>query len=168
MKRFKAEILKFGEMGEKTGWTYFIIPAAISNKVKPDWKRSYRVKGLLDKHPIKGIALLPMGEGDFIMPLNTALRKAIRKKHGDSLQVQLEEDKTEFVLNPDMMLCLADEPEALKNFKKQPGSHQRYFSKWIDSVRSDTLKARRIAQTVNAMLRGQNFAEMLRSLKNNR
>ena len=45
MVTFKAEIERFAEMGEKTGWTYVFIPFAIANEIKADCRKSYRVKG---------------------------------------------------------------------------------------------------------------------------
>jgi hypothetical protein len=160
--KFKAELLRFGEQGEKTGWTYFVVPAKLAKKIKPGFKRSFRVKGKLDAHPIKAVAILPMGEGDFIMPMNAALRKATRKRHGDTITVQLQEDKSEFVFDADLMLCLEDEPAALKHFKTLTGSHQRYFSKWIQSAKTDATKAKRIAMAVNALSRKMGYPEMLR------
>ncbi|MCC7029539.1 MAG: DUF1905 domain-containing protein, partial [Chitinophagaceae bacterium] len=74
MIQFKAIIEKFGQQGEKTGWTYFLIPAEIAEKINKGVKKSYRVKGFLDETEISGVAILPMGEGDFIMPLNAELR----------------------------------------------------------------------------------------------
>ncbi|MEJ0102256.1 MAG: DUF1905 domain-containing protein [Bacteroidota bacterium] len=70
MVQYTATILQFAEQGEKTGWTYIEIPADIAQKLKPGNKKSFRVKGKLDNHPIKKVALLPMGGGRFIMPLN--------------------------------------------------------------------------------------------------
>ena len=32
-------------MGEKTGWSYIEIPAAIAQQLKPNYKKSFRVKG---------------------------------------------------------------------------------------------------------------------------
>ncbi len=47
MVTFKAEIEKFEQMGEKTGWTYIFIPQAIAHQIKPDCRKSFRVKGKL-------------------------------------------------------------------------------------------------------------------------
>jgi hypothetical protein len=165
MVKYKTTILKFGKMGEKTGWTYIVIPADIARKLKKNNKKSFRVKGKLDAHTIKAIALLPMGEGEFIMPLNAAMRKSIGKKHGAMLEVRLEEDKSDFKFNADMMFCLKEEKPALDFFHSLTGSHQKYFSKWIDSAKTDATKAKRIAQMMNAMMKKQGFAEMLRALK---
>jgi len=79
MIRFNAIIEKFSKQGEKTGWTYVLIPAAIAKQLNPDKKTSFRVKGKLDAHSIQGIALMPMGEGDYVLPLKAEIRKAIRK-----------------------------------------------------------------------------------------
>lgn len=75
MVQFISDILKFREQGEKTGWTYVEVPAVAIRKLKPGFKKSFRVKGKLDGFTIKGVALLPMGGGRFIMPINAAMRK---------------------------------------------------------------------------------------------
>jgi hypothetical protein len=165
MVKFTAEILKFGKQGEKTGWTYIEVPAAQAKKLKPGFKKSFRVKGKLDASPIRAVALLPMGDGDFIMPLNAAMRKAIRKRNGDKLLVSLEEDKSEFIFDADFIVCLEDDPPALKYFKTLSGSHQRYFSKWIQTAKTDATKAKRIAMAVNALARNMGYPEMLREGK---
>jgi hypothetical protein len=95
MVAFTAKIQKFIKQGEKTGWTYIEIHSRYAQKIKPDTKVSYRVKGLLDDFRIEKTALLPMGDGNFIMPLNATLRKGIGKKVGDTLQVKLEVDERE-------------------------------------------------------------------------
>ena len=162
MIKFTTIILRFDKKGEKTGWTYIVIPADIAGKIKPGNRKSFHVKGKLDNYSFRRTALLPIGEGEFILPINATIRKAIGKRCGAMLTVQVEEDKSDFVFNLDLMVCLTDEPSALTFFKKLPGSHQRYFSKWIDSAKTDATKAKRITMAVNAMTRGKGFAEMLR------
>ena len=162
MVKFTTTILKFEKMGEKTGWTYIEVPADIARRLKPGHKRSFRVKGKLDSCSISKCALLPMGEGAFILPLNAAIRKRIGKSNGAMLKVQMEEDKSKFVFNPDLIACLEDEPSAIKYFQKLPGSHQRYFSKWVNDAKTDATKAKRIAMAVNVLARGLGFPEMLR------
>jgi len=168
MVLFKATILKFSTKGEKTGWTYIEVPAAIAQQLKPKEKKSFRVKGKIDEYSIKAVALLPMGEGNFIMPLNATMRKGIGKRHGAMLQVLLELDKAKLVLNPELIACLKDEPEAYIYFKHLAPSHQSYFSKWIGSAKTEATKAGRIAQTVNAMIKKQSYGEMIRSFSASR
>ncbi len=164
MITFKATIQKFDSMGEKTGWTYIEIPAAIAQQLKPDNKTAFRVKGKLDDWEFSSVALLPMGGGSFIMALKATVRKAIGKRKGAQLLVAMELDHTAFVLCKELMDCLADDPMALAYFNKQPGSHQKYFSNWVNSAKTEPTKTRRIAHTISAMLKGQNYGAMLRSL----
>ena len=165
MVRFETALRKFDKQGEKTGWTYIEIPADIAAKIKPGEKKSYRVKGKLDSHPITGVALLPMGAGAFIIPVNGDMRKAIGKRHGAMVKVQLEEDKKPFQFNKDFMECLNDEPVASQFFKSLTGSHQRYFSKWIDSAKTEPTRIKRIAQAVSALSKKLGYPEMIRSQK---
>ena len=168
MIRFTTTIHQFAQQGEKTGWTYIEIPADIAQKLKPGNKKSFRVKGKLDHYAISGIALLPMGGGSFIMAINGAMRKGIGKRKGAMLKVQLEMDTKPYQLNAEFMECLNDEPKALLFFKTLAISHQNYFSKWIESAKTETTKTKRIAQTVNALSRQQGFSEMIRGLQKNR
>lgn len=165
MIKFTAILKKFGIQGEKTGWTYIEVPADLAGKLKPGTKKSFRVKGKLDDHPIEQVALMPLGDGNFFMPINASMRKGIGKRQGASLKVQLEADNAAFKLNDEFMACLEDEPKALAFFQSLAPGHQRYFSNWIDSAKTDGTRAKRIAQTINAMLRSMNFGEMIRALK---
>jgi hypothetical protein len=103
MISFQVIIEKFGKQGEKTGWTYFVVPLDIAEKIHPGNRKSFRVKGTLDKVKINGVALIPMGEGNFIMPLKTDLRKQIKKGKGDTLEVRIELDKEVYQLNQDRL-----------------------------------------------------------------
>lgn len=150
-------------MGEKTGWTYIRIPAALAQQLLPDNKKSFRVKGRLDDHSIQKMALIPMGEGDFIMALNAGVRKAIRKQKGAALRVELEADRAVIQPPKALMDCLADEPAALAYFKGLPKSHQNYFGNWIRAAKTEGTRARRIACVVTAMVRHLTFSDMLRA-----
>jgi hypothetical protein len=165
MVSFSTTILKFDKKGEKTGWTYIEISARQAQKLKPDTKVSFRVKGKLDAHAIEKVALLPMGEGGFIMPLNASMRKATGKKAGDKLKVELEEDERSLTLSPDLMKCLKDEPVALANFKKLPKSHQQYYSKWVEGAKTMQTKSKRIMATVMGCLKSLNYSQMMREYR---
>ena len=98
---FSSEIEKFDKMGEKTGWTYVFIPFDISEKINPKVKKSYRVKGTIDKLPIRQTSLLPMGDGNFILPLKADLRKKLKKQQGEKVKLALEIETQEFQLSND-------------------------------------------------------------------
>lgn len=161
--QFTTTINRFESKGEKTGWTYIEIPADLAQELKPGNKKSFRVKGKLDNFKIEGIALIPMGGGKFIMALNNELRKGIGKRKGAMLKVQLAEDEKGFVFNKDFMDCLAFEPKAETFFKNLTGSHQKYFSKWIDSAKTMPTKVKRITMAVNALAKGMGYPEMIRA-----
>lgn len=165
MVQFVATLLKFDKKGEKTGWTYIEVPASKSAKIKPGQKVSFRVKGTFDSYAFEKVAMLPMGEGDFIIPINGTMRKALGKKQGDKIKVSLEADEQKLKLSHDLMACLKDEPEALAFFKTLPGSHQRYFSKWVEGAKTAQTKTRRIVTCVTAFSRKMSYGEMLRSYR---
>jgi hypothetical protein len=167
MIEFSTTILKFDEKGEKTGWSYISIPSRFAQQLQPGNKKSFRVKGKLDKLPISKVALLPMGDGNFIMPLNAKMRKELGKRKGASVHVQIEPDHAPLLPDRDLMLCMKEEPEALEFFKRLPKSHQNYFSKWIASAKTQPTRAKRIAHAITALASHQKFNQMMRTIKSN-
>ena len=162
MVKFTTTILQFADKGEKTGWTYINIPAKTAQLLKPGNKKSFRVKGLLDDYAIKAIALIPMGGGDFIMSINAAMRKGIKKRKGATLKVQLEVDNKELKPPQEFLDCLADDPDALAFFNTLTKGHQNYFGMWIRAAKTEATKTKRIAQAVTAMARKQDYGTMIR------
>ena len=162
MITYTTSILQFDKHGEKTGWSYIEVPADIAEQLKPGCKKSFKVKGKLDGYSISQVSLLPMGNGIFIMPINAAMRKGTGKKKGAMLKVQLAEDKKEYELNTDLMECLADEPAAMAFFKTKNQSFQNYYSKWVESAKTEATKAKRIAMAVSSLAKKIEFGEMLR------
>ena len=162
MVAFTAIISRFDKQGEKTGWTYIPIPAAIAEQIHPADKKTFRVKGWLDDYRYEGISLVPMGGGDYIMALNATIRKGIGKRVGAKVNVKIEEDNKPVEPPGAFLECLADEPKALEAFNLLPKSHRNYFIKWIDSAKTDPTRAKRIAMSVNALAKGIDFGRMIR------
>jgi len=164
---FDALLQKFDAKGEKTGWTYIVVPLKVSEKIQPGCKKSFRIKGLIDDYPIKSVALIPMGEGQFILPVNAGMRKAIKKNKGAMVSLLLERDDAIIPLSTAFLDCLNDEPQAIANFNKLPPSHQQYYSKWIESAKTETTKIKRIAMAVNGLAKNWDYGTMLREEKKN-
>ena len=162
MITYQTILQKFGEKGEKTGWTYAEIPTDIAQEIKPNTKVGFRVKGFIDAFPLKLVALIPMGEGDFVIPINAIMRKGIRKEEGAIVTLKLEEDTDELPHSEELMICLEDEPKALEAFLKMPKGYQNYYAKWIESAKSIETKTKRIAMTVNGLAMGMDYGEMIR------
>lgn len=165
MVTFITTIQKFNRQGEKTGWTYIEVPAEYAEKLKPANKKSFRVKGKLDNHIISAVALMPMGEGNFIMPLNAAIRKGIGKRKGAQIIVNIAADDVPVEYNADLLTCIEDEPKALAFFNTLTPGHKKYFSNWIDAAKTEPTKAKRIGLSVNAMARGLHYGLMIREQK---
>lgn len=165
MVQFNATIKKFDSQGEKTGWTYIEIPSAIAQKLNPDNKKGFRVKGKLDDYDFSMIALLPMGGGDFIMALNAAMRKKIKKQKGATIKVKMQIDLNEIKPPEELVECLNDEPEAFEYFKSLSKGHKNYFTNWINSAKTDPTKAKRIAATLDALNKKWDFGQMIRAMK---
>jgi len=163
---FEAEIERFSKMGEKTGWTYVFVPKAVAQQIKADCKKSYRVKGKLDQINVSGMALVPMGEGDFIIALKTSLRKELKKEEGAVLHLELEEDLDFKIEMPDdLELCLSDDPQLLETFLKLPKSHQNYYINWLNTAKTEVTRTKRLTQIVLAMDQKMTFPEMMRANK---
>lgn len=165
MIRFTTIIKQFGEKGEKSGWTYIEITKEQAEALLPNARKSFRVKGKLDQYPVSGLALLPMGEGNYILPLNAVIRKGIRKKKGAQLSVQLAVDIQPLQPPDGFYESLADEPEAERFFAAMLPSHRNYFIKWMGGVTSAQAQASRMAAVITALSRKQNFVEMIRAKK---
>lgn len=166
MVEFTTIILQFADQGEKTGWTYIEVPADIGQQLKPGNKKSFRVRGMLDGFAVAGMALMPMGGGNFIMALKAEVRKGIRKNAGAMLQLKLEVDTDYKVEIPDeLQECFDFEPDALNFFNSLPKSHRDYFVKWINSAKTVETRNKRIVNAVNAMLRKWRYNDMMREMK---
>ncbi len=162
MLTFNTTILQFAAQGEKTGWTYIVVPEGIAAKLNPGVKKSYRVKGKLDDFEVEKLALIPMGKGDFILTVNAAIRKGIGKRKGATVKVQLELDYAPILPPVELLECLQDEPEALKYFNSLPQGHRNYFTKWIETAKTEPTKTKRIALVIKTMIRKMDFGAMLR------
>ena len=165
MLQFTAKILRFKKQGEKTGWTYILVPVSLAAQLIPGNKKGFRVKGFLDDYAFSGISLLPMGEGNFILTLNAAVRKGIRKSRGAEVRVKMEIDFRPITPPKELLECLADEPLALDRFKTLTKSHQNYFTNWINQAKTEPTKAKRIAASINSLARGLGFGEAVKSLR---
>lgn len=162
MTTYTTAIHQFEENGDKTGWTYIELPADIAQELFPGNKKSFRVKGKLDHFPITSVAVMPMGDGSFMMAINANMRKGIGKRKGAMLRVSLERDTSLQEIVPELLECLADDQDALRHFQSLAPSHQRYFSKWVDEAKTEPTKVKRLALCLSALARKMHFSAMIR------
>lgn len=160
--RFTTKLQKQNKPG---GWTYLIVPAAQVKKLKPG-KKAFRVKGSLDAFNFEKTSLLSMGNGDFFLPVNAAMRKGTGKKAGDKVAVVMELDESKPKLSRDLLQCLKEDPEASEFFKTRTPYMQYFYSNWIESAKSAQTKTRRLVAVVNSLAKKQNYMEMMEAYKN--
>ncbi|TDB68215.1 YdeI/OmpD-associated family protein [Arundinibacter roseus] len=166
MVRFQAVLKKFRDKGEKTGWIYVEISPEQAHTLNPGIRTSFRVKGLLDTFQIRQLAVIPMGDGSFILPTNAEIRRAIKKQEHATVTLELEVDTSPLPMSEDLIDCLHDEPRALAYFRSLPPGHQNYFSKWIESAKTTETKVKRLTQAVTALAQHMGYGEMIRFYKN--
>lgn len=165
MFSFRSTIQKFASKAEKTGWTYVEIPPDIILKLKLKTKKEFRIKGLMDDVKFERLSTYPIGSGNFIIAINAELRKKLGKKEGATLAVTFELDNRGIAISKELMDCLQEDKIALKQFQTLTPSHQGYFHKYVEGAKTQTTKTGRIINTLNALLKKQNFGTMIRGLK---
>lgn len=159
-------IERFDVQGEKTSWSYIEISAMDAVQIHDTDKKSFRGRGTINGFPFEQVALMPMGEGRYILPLNAALRKAIGKKPGDFVHLILQKDESEWQMNADLKTCLLDSASLYDAFVAMPKAHQRYFSNWIEGTKNPSTRADRIYKTLYAVEHQMDYAQMIRHFKN--
>lgn len=165
MHQFKSTYEKFDKKGEKTSWTHIIISESDAQILKPVNKKSFRVRGSLNGVEIAGIAIMPMGGGEFVLPINASIRKKLKLNIGDEVIAMLEEDKDFEIKMPDDLKELLEFENLLEAFLSQAKSHQNYFIKYIDSAKTIETRVKRLNMTLDAMQKRMNYGEMIRASK---
>jgi hypothetical protein len=165
MVELEKELEKYSLNGEKTGWTYVFIEQSVAEQLKPDTRTWFRVKGWIDSEPVKQLALAPIGEGNFILPVNGQIRRKIRKEVGQKVKLRLEPDDSELEISEDLLACLEDEPVAKEFFESLTKGHQRYFSTWIESAKTIETRTKRITQSIFGLSHQMDYGQMYRHFK---
>lgn len=161
-----AEIERFENNGEKTGWSYVFIPQEVADQIKANNRREIRVRGLIDQVVVNGLCLMPVKGDGFILPLKKSLRKDLRKESGASVTLNLEFDADFKIEMPDdLEVCLAEEEVLLRRFLAMPKSHQNYFINWLNTAKTEPTRTKRLVMIVMAMVDELDFGAMIRSHK---
>lgn len=146
-KKYRLE--KFHGRG---GWTFARIPDIATDKKAPfGW---VKVRGTIDDYEIKKYHLMPMGNGNLFLPVKAEIRKKIKKSEGDYVHVVLYPDNEPLEVPEEMLLCLQDEPAALKFFNSLSESEQKFYVEWIYSAKRSETKIDRLAKAINRLMRG--------------
>lgn len=132
----------------KGGWTYAEIPEVqIGNRAFGMLK----VKGRIDDFEVCNTQLMPLGNGNLMLPVKTEIRKAINKQVGDWVHIVLYSDDVPLVAPEDFLLCLRDEPEALQFYESLNKNEQQDYVNWIFSAKAEQTKVERIAKALDRL-----------------
>jgi uncharacterized protein YdeI (YjbR/CyaY-like superfamily) len=98
------------------------------------------------------------------------LEKWVKRPGGPifSFSVQMLVDRSEIEISPHLLECLEDDNAAKAYFNKIPGSHQKYYSRWIETAKTLETKAKRIALAIKALSRQMDYNSMIREDKTER
>ena len=139
----------------KGGWVYtFIEEIAPDKRAKFGW---VQVSGSIDGFEIKRYKLMPMKNGCMFFPVRAEIRKAIRKKEGDTVHVILYSDNSSIEIPQEFLLCLEDEPAAKQFFFRLTESEQNFYIKWIYEAKQEATKIKRIAESITRLLKKEKF-----------
>ncbi|NBA89187.1 DUF1905 domain-containing protein [Emticicia sp. CRIBPO] len=137
----------------KGGWTYAVIDEINADKTAPfGWRR---VRGTIDGFEIKAYHLMPIGDGRLFLPVKAEIRKKIKKEEGDHVHVILYRDNLPTEVPEELLFCLEEEPEALKNFERCTDSERKAFVDWIYSAKKEETKAERILKMLDQLKKGK-------------
>jgi len=141
----------------KGGWTFARIP-----EIPPDKHAHFgwvRVRGSIDGVEISKYHLMPMGDGHLFLPVKAEIRKKIKKQEGDYVHVILYADNDLYEVPEELLLCLNEEPAALRFFESLPTTEQQAYIEWVCKAKNDTQKTERLAECVNQLLKGKTFRQ---------
>lgn len=133
----------------KGGWTYAALPADLQPGKGPfGW---LVVRGKIDEMAFDHYKLMPMGNGRLFLPVKAAWRKQLRKKAGDEVNILLYADERPTEVPADFLLCLADEPTALRHFQALPESRKQYLVDAIYHLKSEDLRIAQMAKVISQL-----------------
>lgn len=133
----------------KGGWTYAALP-----EIPPDKHAHFgwvRVKGSIDSYTFRNYHLMPMGNGQLFLPVRAEVRKKIGKKEGDLVHVILYADLEPTEIPEELLLCLREDPQALKAFENLPDGEKKSIIDWIYGAKQEETRIERIAGMMNEL-----------------
>ncbi|WP_316788774.1 YdeI/OmpD-associated family protein [Pedobacter frigoris] len=149
------EVLMLERFPGKGGWTYVVLPQLKTPSGKPlGWDK---VRALFDEHEVPEIGLMSLGNGKRFLPVKAEIRKVIGKEAGHQIRLQLFSQTEELDVRAEFLLCLEDDPAALKHFKSWKAEERDKYIVWIEQGQSTEQQVERMAQAVDRIAAGLLF-----------
>lgn len=119
-------------------------------------KNRVDVRGTIEGYTFER-TLLPLGDGRHYFMLNAKMLKAIRKKAGDEVYIEIEEqENTDYkeVELPDYFLIeLEENPIAKAQYEVTNPSGRRWIVQFLTEPKSADVKAKRVLKTIEVLER---------------
>ena len=119
-------------------------------------KNRVDVRGTIDGHPFER-TILPLGDGKHYFMLNAKILKAIRKKMGDEVIIDIEEQEhtayKEVELPDYFLMELEENPIAKAEYELTNPSGKRWMVQSILEAKSADAKAKRILKVLDVLER---------------
>jgi hypothetical protein len=141
---FKTKILRHGDMDAH----YICFPHDVKEVFGTGGRVPVNAK--FDGEPYTG-SLAPMGkELGHILILVKAIRNKIGKKEGDTVNVEITEDKSERTVDipPDFKTALSKNKSVKDTFDKMPYSHKKEYVVSILEAKKPETRERRIKKAI--------------------
>jgi hypothetical protein len=155
-KRYKLE-----KYPGKGGWTYTVI-----SEIPPDKKQRFgmvKVRGFIDDYEIKSYHLMPMKNGKMFLPVRAEIRKKIKKKEGDWVEIILFIDDDPLHIPDEFLQCLRDDPAAYNTFNGLDESNKKRYVDWIYSSKKEDTRITRMAEAINRLEKGLKFTDPVKN-----
>lgn len=134
----------------KGGWTYISIPDFGDNKKT---RFAYRkINLVIDGLKIDNTSIWKMKNGNYFLPVKAEIRKKIGKQDGDSVRVQLYKVPEVLESDEEILLCLKEEPAALKRWKNLPDEERTRLTDWILTAPKEQIKVDRLADLITGLI----------------
>jgi hypothetical protein len=146
------EALMLEKFPGKGGWTFVRLPEIKTPSGKPlGWDK---VCVIFDEHEVSEMGLLSLGNGQRFLPVKAEIRKLIGKQAGDQIRLQIFARTIELNIRAEFLLCIEDDPEALKHFQSWKEQEREKYISWIEQGQSTEQQIERMAQAIDRIAAG--------------
>lgn len=122
-------------------------------------KNRVDIKGTIDNCPFER-TLLPLGDGRHYFMLNAKMLKSIRKKNGDEVYIEIEEQEhtgyKEVELPDYFLMELEETPPAKAEYEAMNPSGKRWLEQFLTEPKSVDAKAKRVIKALEILERRYN------------
>ncbi|MEN2280658.1 DUF1905 domain-containing protein [Algoriphagus sp. SE2] len=133
----------------KGGWTYIKVPLKIQLSNLPFGM--IRVSGSVDQIAFKGKHLMPFGGGNLFLPIPKPLLLKLKKEVGQTVSIELFEDKIPTEIPSELIDCLSDIPGKLERYLALSDAEKKRWITYIFESKKEETKAERIIKLINSL-----------------